>query len=96
MLAAWQIVHSRIGVYLRAIRDDEEAAAAMGVDTFKWKRAAFVISAVFAAVAGGFQGHYVGPAVAGADALQRDGHDHHHGDRGRAAHLPRARSSARS
>src|SRR5262245_11598963 len=44
VLAAWQIVHSRIGVYLRAIRDDEEAAAAMGIDTFKWKRAAFVIS----------------------------------------------------
>src|SRR5262249_14096409 len=30
ILAAWQIVHSRIGVYMRAIRDDEEAAAAMG------------------------------------------------------------------
>jgi len=32
----------------------------MGLDTFKWKRAAFVISAIFAAVAGGFQGHYIG------------------------------------
>ncbi|HKW92011.1 MAG TPA: branched-chain amino acid ABC transporter permease [Methylomirabilota bacterium] len=60
LLAAWQIVHSRIGAYLRAIRDDEEAAAAMGVDTFKWKRFAFVVSAVFAAVAGAFQGHYIG------------------------------------
>jgi len=60
LLAAWQIIHSRIGAYLRAIRDDEEAAAAMGVDTFKWKRFAFVVSAVFAAVAGAFQGHYIG------------------------------------
>jgi branched-chain amino acid transport system permease protein len=59
-LVAWQVVHSRIGVYLRSIRDDEEAAAAMGVDTFKWKRFAFALSAVFAAVAGGFQAHYVG------------------------------------
>ena len=59
-LAAWQIVHSRIGVYMRAIRDDEEAAAVMGVDTFKWKRFVFAVSAVFAATAGGFQGHYVG------------------------------------
>jgi branched-chain amino acid transport system permease protein len=59
-LAAWQIVGSRIGTYLRAIRDDEEAAAVMGVDTFKWKRAAFVISAAFAALAGGFLGHYIG------------------------------------
>jgi branched-chain amino acid transport system permease protein len=60
VLAAWQIVHSRVGVYMRAIRDDEEAAAVMGVDTFKWKRFVFAISAVFAAVAGGFQAHYVG------------------------------------
>jgi branched-chain amino acid transport system permease protein len=60
VLAAWQLVHSRIGIYMRAIRDDEEAAAVMGVDTFKWKRAVFAISAVFAATAGGFQGHYVG------------------------------------
>jgi len=59
-LAARQIVGSRIGTYLRAIRDDEEAAAVMGVDTFKWKRVAFVISAAFAAIAGGFLGHYIG------------------------------------
>ena len=32
----------------------------MGVDTFKWKRFVFAVSAIFAAVAGGFQGHYVG------------------------------------
>jgi branched-chain amino acid transport system permease protein len=36
LLVAWQIVHSRIGAYLRAIRDDEEAAATAGVDTFRW------------------------------------------------------------
>ena len=60
ILAAWHIVHSRVGVYMRAIRDDEEAAAVMGVDTFKWKRFVFAISAIFAATAGGFQAHYVG------------------------------------
>ncbi len=60
LLVAWQILHSRVGSYLRAIRDDEEAAAVMGLDTFKWKRVAFVISAVFAAVAGGFESHYIG------------------------------------
>jgi branched-chain amino acid transport system permease protein len=59
-LAAWEILHSRIGAYMRAIRDDEEAAATMGVDTFKWKRFVFALSAVFAALAGGFQAHYVG------------------------------------
>ena len=35
LLVIWQIVHSRVGAYLRAIRDDEEAAAVMGVDTFR-------------------------------------------------------------
>jgi branched-chain amino acid transport system permease protein len=60
VLAAWLIVHSRVGAYMRAIRDDEEAAAVMGVDTFKWKRFVFAVSAVFAAIAGGFAGHYVG------------------------------------
>jgi branched-chain amino acid transport system permease protein len=59
-LVAWQIVHSRVGIYVRAIRDDEEAAAVMGVDTFKWKRFVFAVSAMFAATAGGFQAHYVG------------------------------------
>jgi len=60
LLVIWRILHSRVGAYLRAIRDDEEAASVMGLDTFKWKRSAFVISAAFAAVAGGFQGHYIG------------------------------------
>src|SRR5919204_1748090 len=46
LLVAWELVHSRIGVYMRAIRDDEDAAAAMGVDTFKWKRVVFAVSAV--------------------------------------------------
>jgi branched-chain amino acid transport system permease protein len=59
LTARW-IVRSRVGTYLRAIRDDEEAAAVMGIDTFKWKRAAFVISAAFAALGGGFLGHYIG------------------------------------
>src|SRR5439155_1746926 len=60
ILVARELVDSRIGSYMRAIRDDEEAASVMGVDTFKWKRFVFAVSAVFAAVAGGFQGHYVG------------------------------------
>ena len=64
VLAAWQIVHSRVGVYMRAIRDDEEAAAVMGVDTFKWKRFVFAASAVFAATAGALPGPLRRPALA--------------------------------
>jgi branched-chain amino acid transport system permease protein len=60
LLGSGEIVRSRVGMYMRAIRDDEEAAAVMGIDTFRWKRFVFAISAVFAAVAGGFQAHYIG------------------------------------
>lgn len=60
VFAAWGLIHSRAGFYMRAIRDDEEAAATMGVDTFKWKRVVFAVSAVYAALAGGFLGHYIG------------------------------------
>jgi branched-chain amino acid transport system permease protein len=60
ILVAHALVRCRIGTYMRAIRDDEEAAAAMGINTFKWKRFVFAVSAIFAAVAGGFQGHYLG------------------------------------
>jgi branched-chain amino acid transport system permease protein len=54
------IVRSKIGYYMRAIRDDEEAALTMGVDTVRWKRFVFAISSLFAGVAGGFYGHYIG------------------------------------
>jgi branched-chain amino acid transport system permease protein len=55
-----QIVRSNIGYYMRAIRDDEEAALTMGVDTVKWKRFVFAVSSLFAGIAGGFYGHYIG------------------------------------
>ena len=56
----YKIIHSRIGYYMRSIRDDEEAALAMGVDTVKWKRFVFVTSSFFAGIAGAFHAHYIG------------------------------------
>jgi len=56
----YKIVHSRVGYYMRSIRDDEEAALTMGVDTVKWKRFVFVTSSFFAGIAGGFYAHYIG------------------------------------
>src|SRR5207245_11729375 len=55
-LAARELIASRIGSYMRAIQYDEEAAAVMGVDTFKWKRFVFAVSAVFAAAGGCLRG----------------------------------------
>jgi branched-chain amino acid transport system permease protein len=46
-------VHSRMGLAMESIRDDEEAAQAAGVNIFKYKVIAFVISSFFAGLAGG-------------------------------------------
>lgn len=48
-----RLIKSRFGLECRAVRDDERAAEMMGINTFHIKIGAFVISGVFAAVAGG-------------------------------------------
>ncbi|HEY7363376.1 MAG TPA: branched-chain amino acid ABC transporter permease [Methylomirabilota bacterium] len=57
--AAYAIGHSRFGVRLNAIREDEGAAEALGVNATVYKLAAFVLSAIFPAVAGGIQAYKV-------------------------------------
>ncbi|HET9001771.1 MAG TPA: branched-chain amino acid ABC transporter permease [bacterium] len=54
------LLRSRIGYRLRAIRDDEGAARAVGVNTFRWKRFVFAASSAIAGVAGAVYGHYIG------------------------------------
>ncbi len=54
------LARSRLGLFLRALREDEDAAEALGVDTVKFKRRVFVVTAMIAATAGVVQGHYVG------------------------------------
>jgi branched-chain amino acid transport system permease protein len=49
---------SRIGYYWRAIREDEQAARAVGIDTFRYKMYAAVISAGMTSVAGVFFAFY--------------------------------------
>src|SRR5512140_131210 len=53
------LAHSTHGRALFAIRDDEIAAEALGVDTTRYKITAFVIGAFFAGVAGGLFAHYL-------------------------------------
>jgi branched-chain amino acid transport system permease protein len=53
------LVSSRIGMFLRAIREDEEAAAARGVDVVRYKVLAFALTGMIAGLAGAFYGHYV-------------------------------------
>jgi len=54
-LAMTFCARSRASVILRAVRDDEDAAAQMGVRPFRVKLAAFVLASAVAAMAGGVQ-----------------------------------------
>jgi len=54
------IVHSRWGLFFRALREDEQAAAASGVDVSRFRILAFAIASGFAGLAGGFYAHYIG------------------------------------
>ena len=52
-LITYLIVTSRFGLRLMTIREDEVAAEAMGIDTFRHKLYAFLLSAVGAGIVGG-------------------------------------------
>ena len=52
------LLRSRMGYFWLAIREDEQAARALGIDTFRYKMIAVVISAGMTAVAGVFFAFY--------------------------------------
>ena len=54
------LMRSRIGYYLRAIRDDAIAARSMGVNIVRYKIFAFIMASVLAGMAGAFYGHTIG------------------------------------
>lgn len=56
IVVIWNIRASTFGRALSAIREDEIAAEAMGINTTRYKVLAFVISAALAGVAGGLSG----------------------------------------
>ena len=53
------IQHSRLGYYFQAIRENEEAAEALGVDSFRCKMIAMAISAALTAMGGTFYAQYL-------------------------------------
>jgi branched-chain amino acid transport system permease protein len=66
------LVRSRWGLFFRAIRENEDAAAAAGVKVVRFRLLAFTIAASFAGIAGGFFGHYVGiitPDIGSVDQM---------------------------
>jgi branched-chain amino acid transport system permease protein len=58
-LLNWWLSNSRFGYGLVAIREDEDAAAAMGINTALYKTAAFALSAAFAGLAGGVFAYWI-------------------------------------
>ena len=68
LVVALNLVRSRTGRALRAIHGDEEAAAASGIDVARYKLVVFVLSAVYAGLAGACLAHFnggIGPGEAG-------------------------------
>ena len=60
LLAWWILDRSRFGLGLKAIREDEDKSEALGIPTFAFKLAVFVVSAVFSALAGGLYALWFG------------------------------------
>ena len=60
LFAAYRLKESRFGMALTAIAGSEDAAKALGIDVSHYKLAAFLIAAVYAALAGSLLVHFVG------------------------------------
>jgi branched-chain amino acid transport system permease protein len=60
MVLMYWLAASRFGLFIRSIREDEEAAAALGVHIVRYKVLVFVITSMIAAGAGAIEAHYIG------------------------------------
>ncbi|HXX34525.1 MAG TPA: branched-chain amino acid ABC transporter permease [Thermodesulfobacteriota bacterium] len=59
ILVSLNLVSSRVGRALKAIHGSEVAANTFGIDTDKYKTKVFVLSAIFASLAGSLYAHYM-------------------------------------
>jgi len=72
LLIAWWLKHSRYGAWLTAVRDNEDSAAALGVNAFRVKLTAITISGALMASGGAFyvqKFHYIDPHLAYGSAI---------------------------
>ncbi|HQL37353.1 MAG TPA: branched-chain amino acid ABC transporter permease [Bacillota bacterium] len=53
------LIHSRHGRNMIAVREEELASQIVGIDVFKYKMTSLIISAAYAGIAGGLMGHYM-------------------------------------
>jgi branched-chain amino acid transport system permease protein len=59
-IAVKKIVQSKLGYYFVAIREDQDAAESLGIDTTLYKTIALCVSAVITGLAGAFYTNYMG------------------------------------
>ena len=72
LLVAWWLKRSRYGAWLQAVRDNEESAAALGVDVFRVKLGAIAISGALMSAGGAFYlqyFRYIDPHIAYGPAI---------------------------
>jgi branched-chain amino acid transport system permease protein len=70
IVTVWRIAYSPKGRLIRAVREDEVAAAAVGISTTRHKVTAFIVGAFFAGVGGVLYVHregYINPSSFGID-----------------------------
>ena len=60
MVILYRIERSRIGLTYHAIHWQDKLAESVGVDTFRYRTLAFVISSFFAGLSGALYAHYIG------------------------------------
>jgi branched-chain amino acid transport system permease protein len=68
VFALWAFADSKFGIVLHAIRDDEVAARASGINTLRYKLLVFAIAGAAAGFAGALFAHYL--RVAGPSTLE--------------------------
>lgn len=59
LLVMWIVVNMPVGSFMRAIKDDELAARAMGINTTRWRLFVFSLTSVIAGTIGVFYAHYI-------------------------------------
>jgi branched-chain amino acid transport system permease protein len=64
----WKITDSNTGIIFHAIREDELAVKASGINTTRYKLLAFSLSGFFAGISGGLYAHYL--RIAGPSTLE--------------------------
>ena len=64
----WKITDSHTGIIFHAIREDELAVKASGINTTRYKLLAFSLSGLFAGFSGGLYAHYM--RIAGPSTLE--------------------------